>query len=343
MSKTIYYLGAGASYGKRDESKNILEGLPVVSEIPQEFDAFYDFIKTVKIPEKDYIVYWRLYKKTPADVTRERDQFLQDINDLKAAIKEHATIDTYARKLYLTGKSRQFSKLKDVLCAFFFWEQFQHKSDNRYDTFLANVLLAETLSLPKEISIISWNYDSQIESAYWAYTQEKVLPLFEKNTSGKWHQLTEEGRIIKVNGSAVFSDGMIIPYITGDAETPIELQLIESYSNTHVDTSEMGFQFKTHLSFAWEHSENSQKMKDTIKATVEDTEQIVVVGYSFPFFNRETDREIFRNMKSLKKVYIQDPNPKAVRLSLEAVLPDNSSVEIVELSDCTQFYLPKEL
>lgn len=98
MSKTIYYLGAGASYGKRDESKNILEGLPVVSEIPQEFDAFYDFIKTVKIPEKDYIVYWRLYKKTPADVTRERDQLLQDINDLKAAIKEHATIDTYARK-----------------------------------------------------------------------------------------------------------------------------------------------------------------------------------------------------------------------------------------------------
>ena len=136
---------------------------------------------------------------------------------------------------------------------------------------------------------------------------------------------------------------MIIPYITGDAETPIELQLIESYSNTHVDTSEMGFQFKTHLSFAWEHSENSQKMKDTIKATLEDTEQIVVVGYSFPFFNRETDREIFRNMNSLKKVYIQDPNPKAVRLSLEAVLPDNSSVEIVELSDCTQFYLPKEL
>ena len=40
MSKTIYYLGAGASYGKRDESGGILEGIPVVSEIPARFDLF---------------------------------------------------------------------------------------------------------------------------------------------------------------------------------------------------------------------------------------------------------------------------------------------------------------
>ena len=31
MSKTIYYLGAGASYGKRSETGEIIEGLPIVS------------------------------------------------------------------------------------------------------------------------------------------------------------------------------------------------------------------------------------------------------------------------------------------------------------------------
>lgn len=43
MSKTIYYLGAGASYGKRDNNGAILEGVPVVAEIPKEYEAFKDF------------------------------------------------------------------------------------------------------------------------------------------------------------------------------------------------------------------------------------------------------------------------------------------------------------
>lgn len=343
MSKTIYYLGAGASFGKRDQSKTILEGLPLVSEISKEFDAFHQYISTIIIPENEFIDYWHLYKRRSSDLINERDRMLKDIDELKLMIKEHATIDTYARKLYLTGKSKQFTKLKDVLCAFFFWEQFQNKPDNRYDTFLANVLEAKTLSLPNDISIVSWNYDSQIEYAYWAYNHDKVLPVFEKNTNGKWPDLTEEGRIIKVNGSAVFSDSLTIPFLIDYATTPIGLQLIEAYSNTNVDTSDFGFQFRTHLSFAWEISDNSHRMKETIAATVCDTRQVVVIGYSFPFFNRETDREIFKSMKSLKKVYIQDPNPKAVRQSLEAVLSNESQVEIVEISECSQFYLPKEL
>ena len=33
MSKTIYYLGAEASYGRRGEDKKIIDGIPVVSYI----------------------------------------------------------------------------------------------------------------------------------------------------------------------------------------------------------------------------------------------------------------------------------------------------------------------
>ena len=91
---------------------------------------------------------------------------LEDIDSLIEGIKQHATIDTYARKLYLTGNKRDFEKLKRVLCAFFIWEQLDKKADIRYDTFLANILEEKTLDLPSEISIISWNYDSQIEIAY---------------------------------------------------------------------------------------------------------------------------------------------------------------------------------
>ena len=53
MSKTIYYIGAGASYGIR-ENGVIIEGIPVVKEIPSEFAAFRKFIEDAKIPMRIY-------------------------------------------------------------------------------------------------------------------------------------------------------------------------------------------------------------------------------------------------------------------------------------------------
>ena len=76
------------------------------------------------------------------------------------------------------------------------------RPDGRYDTFLANVLEEGSLMLPKGISIVSWNYDSQIENAYKAYNHDGKLPLFEKNIQGEWPKLTNSGRIVKINGSA---------------------------------------------------------------------------------------------------------------------------------------------
>ena len=109
------------------------------------------------------------------------------------------------------------------------------------------------------------------------------------------------------------------------------------------DTTDMGFQFKTHLSFAWEDSPNNENMMQSLHETTKDTEQVVVIGYSFPFFNRETDREIFKGMPNLKKLYVQDVNPDAVIQSLRAVLPIERKIDIVPEKNCEQFFLPAEL
>ena len=45
-----------------------------------------------------------------------------------------------------------------------------------------------------------------------------------------------------------------------------------------------------------------------ITPTTGKIEVMVIVGYSFPHFNRSIDDEHFRRMKSLKKIYIQDPH-----------------------------------
>ena len=342
MSKTIYYLGAGASFGKRDTNGGILEGIPVVSEIPSRFDVFSDFISKAKVPQ-GRINFWDLFRANSYDVEQSKQRMLEDIDSLITGVLEHATIDTYARKLYLTQNHRDFEKLKDVLCTFFLWEQVEHRPDNRYDTFLANVLEMPNLNLPHDISIMSWNYDSQIEHAYRSYGNGRGIIVYEKNTEGKWPELTDFGRVVKLNGRASFVDQPLIHSILNDNRLSLALQLIIIYSHVHVDTQEIGFQFKNHLSFAWEDAYYKDKWLSTIKSTIEDTEQVVVIGYSFPFFNRELDRFVFRNMPKLKKVYVQDKNTTSVIQAMNAVLPKNLSISTIPINDYGQFFLPEEL
>lgn len=342
MSKAIYYFGAGASAGKRNKQGLILEGLPVVSEIPERFELFRESISNAQIPDGD-INFWNRFLTTSNNVERNKEDMLNDIDFLIKGIQSHATIDTYARKLYLTGNEKGFEKLKDVLCAFFIWEQIMNYPDNRYDTFLANVLEMPYLDIPRDISILSWNYDSQIEMAFRSYRERPGLIVFEKNRESKWPALTDTGRIIKLNGSATFADSLIITNIMEDKLLSVALQLIIIYSHIKVTLSGLGIHFNTHLSFAWEDSPNQENMLNTIKSTTEDTEYVVVIGYSFPFFNRQTDRLIFGGMQRLRKIYVQDMNADAVIQSMKAVLPADIHVDIVPINNCEQFFLPGEL
>lgn len=343
MSKTIYYIGAGASFGKRDENGAILEGIPVVAEIPKEFAAFRAFIANAEIP-KGEILFPGFCVTKAESLERYKSAMLSDIDDLQRGIQEHATIDTYARKLYLTRQLSEFKKLKDLLCSFFVWTQLEHKPDGRYDTFLANILEEGTLDLPANISIISWNYDSQVEMAYKAYRKDKELPVFEKNIMGEWPRLPKCGRIFKINGSATFVDTSILSLIKNtEKRTPAVLQLIHFYDDSRSDTTDLGYQMRTHLSFAWETAANHDQMIESLSKTTLDTEQMVVIGYSFPFFNRQTDRGIIGSMANLKKIYVQDMNADDVEQSLLAVLPEGKNIKIEKIYKCSQFCLPKEL
>lgn len=343
MSKTIYYIGAGASYGKRDRTKGIIEGIPIVAEIPIQIAMFRDYIAKAEIPVSGYTPFQGKYQRANSDIERSRQELLSDIDGMMTGIKEHATIDTFARKLFLTGQKRQFNRLKDVLCAFFVWAQLIYKPDGRYDAFFANVLQEGTLALPEELSIISWNYDSQLETAYKVYNRTGYLPVFEKNIRGTWPDLPLSGRVFKINGSATFVDKPVVEIIKEDEKMTVPMQLIEFYHNAHVDTSDLGVDFTTHLSFAWEDSNNKENMHAALKETTSDTEIVVVIGYSFPFFNRVTDRQLFGGMPSLRRVYVQDINPEAVVQSIQGVLPVGRKIEVIPIRECSQFYLPSEL
>ena len=100
--------------------------------------------------------------------------------------------------------------------------------------------------------------------------------------------------------------------------------------------------FKTALKFSWE-DDSLNTIKEAIEST-HNTDILVVIGYSFPFFNRAVDREIIREMK-LKKVYIQNESNdiNRVRTGFLSIKPDMNPKDIVDITDTSQFFLPPEL
>jgi hypothetical protein len=100
------------------------------------------------------------------------------------------------------------------------------------------------------------------------------------------------------------------------------------------------------LSFAWEIDlGNKIIMNEAILAT-QRTKTLVIIGYSFPYFNRAIDRSLFDGMHYLSKIYIQDPNAgNMIQMVDELVnhLPARNKVEIVPFIDASQFLIPNEL
>jgi hypothetical protein len=103
-------------------------------------------------------------------------------------------------------------------------------------------------------------------------------------------------------------------------------------------------QHPTTLSFAWESDIYGDD--DIVKISIDTTQNtdiLVVIGYSFSFFNCEVDRKIIGSMANLKKVYFQFPNAEIFKERFEAIRDDLTGVALVTKKDIGQFFLPNEL
>ena len=332
MANVTYLIGAGASAGKRDEKGRIPEGLPCVNEIP---DSILSLIRNIE----KYQVAPQLYNY--------RLDLLEKLNNLYSMSSRHATIDTYAKKLKLKKDDSQFYQVEMLLAFFLLVEQLIHKPDSRYDTFFASVLNSD-LEFPPNINIISWNYDSQFEIAYKEYGANKALPIFSKSDNQK----TTPQKIFKVNGTALFNN------ISNITTLRDEMPQLEKDFHGQEMLSEQGVAYivdlykkvyqpmrskNTRLSFAFDDGDDSE-MFDQIDKLIYRTDALVIIGYTFPFFNREVDRRILHYLNPNAKIYIQDLNTEYVRQSLEAVLSkEQRRSEIIEIKRAEQFYLPPEL
>lgn len=339
MSKIVYLFGAGASFGKRDEKdKNvILEGLPIVTEFPKQIDCLITRIKKEDTEAKSQ------FKTNPEEL----EKLIKELKWLKESSENHQTVDTYAKKLWVTEKTT-YDKLKQILSVFLTLEQLFNKPDSRYDAFFANILGNGIDALPKDVTILSWNYDCQFEIAFSNYFSSKSLNYI-------WEHLNMNAKTVKNSSQNL---GFNITKLNGSAlaydKDRLDLSFYDSFFGrqgmselSHVIASQFskGSNVRNALSFAWEGV--VKDFHDNIIQRVQDAEILVVIGYSFPYFNREVDRKILQSMYNLKKVYIQDPNYIEVKENMEAVLTDSQlssdNTKFVFKQGLTQFVIPNEM
>ena len=97
MSKVVYLLGAGASYGKRidiedstaDDVSLIEEGLPVVSEINEEITNVINWVYKTELLENSFSF---MGKEISADELK--NELIDGFEWMKEKSTQHATIDT---------------------------------------------------------------------------------------------------------------------------------------------------------------------------------------------------------------------------------------------------------
>ena len=343
MSKVVYFLGAGASYGKRidpeeltaDDVSLIEEGLPVVNEINEEITNVINWIYGTELLEKSYS-----FKGKECSDEVLRDELVAGFEWMREKSTQHATIDTFAKKLYLKGDN-EYGRLKFFLTSFFMVEQCIHPYDKRYDAFLASILNSD-MSIPDDIFVMTWNYDVQLDIAYRDY-QELGLPMCVPPETG---DVNKKARVFKINGSANYFSGSQIDsciYLKRDDSSLLDKILYQLSLTTKRGKFSDG---TTDLLFAWEKNKFDE-LSNLLYDKISDAKVLVIIGYTFPFFNREVNREILGKMTNLEKIYIQDPKAEKVMVSLKSILPIEKYKSLVSTEDLihetSYFFLPPEL
>lgn len=354
MGRIVYLLGAGASFGergpggvksydlvKRQGSQNleflgktcpdIVSGLPVISELPQRIDYVVSRVWTELNSIRD------------GDMSRLAFGHLaENLEWMQQASSKHATIDTFAKKLWVTHKEDDYYRLKHSMSVYFMLEQMLGKPDPRYDAFFAAILGNAIDDLPNDVSIVSWNYDCQIELAFADYLGQRDLNAIHRHLNISAKNLMDRTNvdckfnILKLNGTALLYDtdnqSLLDPFYQRGYKTELGYMATLPYGKPNI---------RNLLSFAWEGPDDTFEAR--MRYCMADAEVLVVIGYSFPFFNRMVDKRIFMCMPKLRKVYIQDLNPDNIQESVMNLLEKTHRVQIEKRDNLNQFFLPPEL
>ncbi|MBK9419562.1 MAG: hypothetical protein IPN44_00750 [Flavobacteriales bacterium] len=351
--KVVYWLGAGASY----------QALPIVGEMPLAFRSQWR---------------WLVNVYPAAEGTEWLARYRQQMDFYASVAERYGTIDTYARSLFLLKKDEELADLKLHLAMYFLLEQAVEKKDytisakegvayskpdqidKRYMTWLAQVLDNDGM-MSKRINILSWNYDLQIEHAIGLYHGlTNLSELHSKNRFTIYPDSTKPDGLttsvpdlIHLNGIAGHAviDGtsraLYSSLLLGDSELYIK-RLFELYDGYDSQDQWMLRAMQRTFNFAWEESPMALTGIGLAHKCLELADVLVIIGYSFPAFNRSIDIKLMKAFMSPgmhsphKRIYLQSPSITEEWFG-HLFSINNKMVGLKADSTVDQFYLPPEL
>lgn len=259
-------------------------------------------------------------------------------------VKNHATIDSLAIELYdnydYTTKigikcSNLYGYLKYLLSSFFLFEQNAHQHDSRYDTLLKKILTHDG-NIPENKYFLTWNYDMQLEIAYYLKTRKFLPVCIPVEKEG----YTTDAKVFKINGSANYFNVNHMDCMVVKKKKELAERIFNQFAISHSDDGHGFSSGTTDLYFSWEKEVFDNKSV-FLKRNIKGADILVIIGYSFPKVNEKIDKEILDSMCNLQKVYVQDCCPDNVIQNLKPLLSERLTNNIASITDISEFFIPE--
>lgn len=338
MNNITYLFGAGASY----------HACPIWKEQAK---------KMIELPKR--LGHNFTYREGENNNFTDDNSLVWLIGYIGTKAKEFNTVDTYAKKLYLQNNITELNQLKAaVSCFFTIWSltnqpnwkyrgsegnmTFYKEIDHRYMNLLATYL-EKGVNQPRirdKVKFVSWNYDLQIEKAYLKFTDitkdryeaiNKHFPFIPTSN-------TTELDVCHLNGFHGYYGKSDVEHLFGNSNTNDISKIISSINFVIPELRKKKLSFNNHINYAWESdSEISSNSREIARRIYAATNILVVIGYSFPPFNHEIDKMLFKSIVKLDRLIIQDPNADAKFIS-ETFGIDMKIINVVNNVD--QFVIP---
>ncbi len=312
MKHITYLLGAGASY----------YSCPIWKEQGQ---------KMIELARK-YLAPDKCNFENRPSLKSEKEEILWDIGHFGLKAEKYGTIDTYARKLFLNQSHSDLSRLKTAVSIFFtLWhlaDDFTFKSrkiggdiinfeeiDRRYISLLAAITESKNnkdVFIKDNIRFVTWNYDLQLEFAFKAFNHDSLsLEYISQNL--RFRCKTGDNnplQICHLNGyhGFYYTDQKEYDFLTVSKTKDIN-EILESIGYVSTSERRKQIQISNHINYAWESNPLAEKTRTEANRIFSETDILVIIGYSFPNFNKEIDKMLFDKLKGRQtKIYYQDPN-----------------------------------
>jgi hypothetical protein len=270
--------------------------------------------------------------------------FTSRLLDLREIAILHPSLDTYAKMLFFRNgqisNSPDQIEFKALIACYFLLLQAKDAVDPRYELFLASILgpYGNERSLPTlhpAVRILTWNYDSQLEKAYRGFV---------KDTQFVYETIDNDLEIIwRLNGTcaSLFNPGLASKQLDlvfgGFNKTTID-DLNGIYKDM-IKNPQPGIH--PGVQFAWE----TEILDDNANRIANNTQVLIVCGYSFPYFNKDVDHLLLDAMTKLEKIYVQvrPDDFEQVKERIIRAFWVQKEIPIQQVKGTDEFYIPAEL